>query len=615
MPMAAAVLANGHNLHRVVVPKSLLLQTAQLLHARLGGLLGREIRHVPFSRKTLTTRETIKVFFEIHKEIQTCCGVMLALPEHLLSFALSGLQRLSDGRINDSKSMIKVQEWLRKHSRDVLDECDNILAIRTQLIYPSGSQKTVDGHPHRWEIAEILLSRIDGHLWNLQRGYPQSLEVIRRRQGGFPVAFFLRKDVEDELIARLVDDIYRGRTSILPPDCTRADRTVIKHFISEPKVSSHVVKSIRELYPDKPAVKQAIHLLRGLFVHRILLMALKKRWNVQYGLHPGRDPIAVPFMAKGTPSEQAEWGHPDVAILFTCLAFYYDGLSTLQVRQTLEHVLKSDDPSQVYDRFSQFSNLPDSLREWNAINVDDEAQLKEISHHLRYSVAVVDYFLNNFVFPRHAKQFQMKLQASGWDLPLFSAFSQSSNRSGTLNDISLTTGFSGTNDWKRMLPLTIEQHDLSGLAHTNAEVLTYILESRSRNYVLAADVRGRHISELDLLKKIHAWGIRVLIDAGAQILEMDNLTLAKAWLEIAHEAPAAVYFDDLNKPCVLYRHGHKIPLLASPYADDLGECLVYLDEAHTRGTDLKIPAKARGALTLGLGQTKDHTVQGLLVPL
>jgi hypothetical protein len=103
----------------------------------------------------------------------------------------------------------------------------------------------------------------------------------------------------------------------------------------------------------------------------------------------------------------------------------------------------------------------------------------------------------------------------------------------------------------------------------------------------------------------------VLIDAGAQILEMDNLSLVKAWLEIAHEAPAAIYFDKNNKPQVLYRKGHQMPLVASPYADDLGECLVYLDEAHTRGTDLKMPTYARGALTLGLGQTKDHTVQGL----
>lgn len=58
-----------------------------------------------------------------------------------------------------------------------------------------------------------------------------------------------------------------------------------------------------------------------------------------------------------------------------------------------------------------------------------------------------------------------------------------------------------------------------------------------------------------------------------------------------------VYFRD-NKPIVLYRQGRQVPLLASPFADDLGECLVYLDEAHTRGTDLKMPAMASGALTL-----------------
>jgi hypothetical protein len=94
MPMAAAELADGASLLRVVVPKPLLLQTAQLLHGRLGGLVGRELRHVPFSRKTPTNSDTIKAFYNIHREIQKSSGILLALPEHLLSFMLSGLQRL-----------------------------------------------------------------------------------------------------------------------------------------------------------------------------------------------------------------------------------------------------------------------------------------------------------------------------------------------------------------------------------------------------------------------------------------------------------------------------------------------------------------------------------------
>jgi hypothetical protein len=91
---------------------------------------------------------------------------------------------------------------------------------------------------------------------------------------------------------------------------------------------------------------------------------------------------------------------------------------------------------------------------------------------------------------------------------------------------------------------------------------------------------------------------------------MDNKSLAKAWLDKDHEARAAVYFDADNKAWILYRNSKDVPLLASPFADNLANCLVYLDEAHTRGTDLKFPASGRGALTLGLGQTKDHTVQG-----
>jgi hypothetical protein len=81
---------------------------------------------------------------------------------------------------------------------------------------------------------------------------------------------------------------------------------------------------------------------------------------------------------------------------------------------------------------------------------------------------------------------------------------------------------SGTNDNRTIMPLTIKQEDLPGLSHTNAEVLTYILQPRKRTFVLAADTRGRHISELDLLGMLKHKGITMLIDAGAQILEMNN---------------------------------------------------------------------------------------------
>jgi Protein of unknown function (DUF3638)/Protein of unknown function (DUF3645) len=603
MPMVVAELANTKNLVRVVVPKALLLQTAQLMQTRLGGLLDRQVRHVPFSRKTPTDETTTSTYYRIHMEMMRSSGVMVALPEQILSFMLSGIQRLSDGRDDEATAMIKVQNSLRKLCRDVLDESDVTLSTRTQLIYPSGTQATVDGYPHRWETAETVLRLVFDHLWYLQMHFSRSIEVYLRPQGGLPLVFFLRRDAEDALIKLLVDDVIRGYIPALPMrDRTDNDRLAVKKFISEPTVDLQTRNRIKKGFGEEGSARQTLHLLRGLFVHRILMLTLKKRYNVQYGLHPDRDPIAVPYHAKGVPSDQAEWGHPDVAILFTCLSFYFGGLEIEQLRQSLSHILKSDDPASGYDKWTEGSKtLPGSLCEWNSINIDDEVQLREIWNHLRLDMNVIDYYLNHFVFPRHAKQFDIKLQANGWDIPLFSA--------GPKN---ITTGFSGTNDNKTMLPLTIQQRDLKALSHTNAEVLTYLLQSRNRRFVPASDALGKHITEKSLLELLTQLKLKILIDAGAQILEMDNYTLAKTWLTVCREAPAAVYFDAENKPFVLYRQGNRLPLSASSYADNLGECLIYIDESHTRGTDLKLPTDARGALTLGLGQTKDHTVQAAM---
>ncbi len=578
--MVAVILANGKNLTRIVVPKALLQQTAQLLHSRLGGLLNRELRHVPFSRRTPTKGNTIRVYHSIHRQMLKESGIMLCLPEQNLSFMLGGLQKLLDDNINEARPMIRIQKWLGGVTREVLDESDYTLAVRTQLIYPSGEQMVVDGHPHRWLVAEAILKLVDLHLYSLRKCFRHSIEVVRRPQGGYPFIYILRSDVELELIRRLTADILMGNGAILPVQILdSADRVAVREFITEANVRPDSLRRVREMCPDKLHIRQTVYLLRGFLVNRILMMTLKKRWNVQYGLHPARDPIAVPFHAKGVPSDQSEWGHPDVAILFTCLAFYYDGVSPGQLRQALEHVLQSDDPPSEYDRWTESTpGLPDTLREWNAINLDDELQLELLGVAFRYNVIVIDYFLNNFVFPRHAKQFKQKLQSNGWDIPVFQISPRDQPTGATQP---LTTGFSGTNDNRTMLPLNIQQQGLAPLSHTNAEVLSYLLHQRNREYVVIANNDGRRLSEKEFLYMLRAHRIRVLIDAGAQILEMDNLTLVKTWLEIETKAQAALYFDDTNKPWIISRQGRKTPLLASTYVDDLHDCLVYIDEACT----------------------------------
>lgn len=523
----------------------------------------------------------------MHEDMQRSAGVMLCEPSHILSFMLSGQQRLLDGNLSQAASMLEVQDWLRKTSRDILDESDHTLAVRTQLIYPSGAEMAVDGHPHRWEVAEAMLSLVDSHLYKLAEQFSNSIEVVRRTSQGFPLVFILRPDVEEELVRRLTTDICQGRGGILPVEISqlpRKDRIAIKDFISSPRPRTDSTTRIAQMFPDQVFIRNIVYLLRGLLVNRILMMTLKKRWNVQYGLHPTRHPIAVPFHAKGVPSDQSEWGHPDVAILFTCLAFYYEGLNVTQLRQCLEHILKSNDPSTEYNKWAETStNFPSSLRAWNSINTDDEHQIAEIWNSVRYNVVCICYFLNNFVFPRYAKQFKVKLQSNGWDIPL-SRDLEKIQPTPAPAETQLTTGFSGTNDNRNLLPLNIEQRDLTGLAHTSAEVLQYLLQRRNRECLLPRDLletrRGadaKRPTEEDLLRVMRRHHIRVLIDAGAQILEMDNLTLVTHWLKIDGQARGALYFD-LNKPWVLLKSGQKMPFVASPFVEDLSRCLVYLDD-------------------------------------
>ncbi|KAI8634298.1 hypothetical protein F5Y19DRAFT_487754 [Xylariaceae sp. FL1651] len=607
VPMAIASLADGKNLSRLIVPKALLMQTAQTLQSRLGGLVGRELCHIPFSRKTSTELETLDLYVSLHQEIQQKHGFILTCHEHLLSYKLSGWQKLADEKQLPAEKMLGFQLWLDKHSRDILDECDFTLSVKTQLNYPSGREMTVDGHPFRWQVAEGLLALVALHIRQLSMKFPSSIEV-RQRPGWFPMVHFLRVDAEEALHKLIIDDICGGRTTLLrlADSGTESNKAAARQVLEGGSFDHKILKQAIAAFDHPQTAAKILLLLRGITSNRILLLCLSKRWNVQYGLHPDRHPVAVPFEAKGKPSEQAEYGHPDVAILFTCLSFYYSGLTYKQFIQGLQNILQSEDPATLYQGWiSGSSRLPEALCHWNVLNTDDEGQMQDLWTYLKWDRIVVDYYLNNFVFPAHAKQFELKLQASGWDIPLFFEGKQFSAR---------TTGFSGTNDNRMMLPLTIKQHDLEQLQHTSAEVLCSLLQSRNRTFHVTTGHDLKRLTEEGLLETLANRKTRVLIDVGAYVLEMDNRTLAVKWLKYDGTAKAAVYFGNDNRAWVKFRSDAKsdAQLLATSFADDLSECVVYLDEAHTRGVDLKLPVNAHGALTLALKQTKDYTVQAAM---
>jgi hypothetical protein len=156
VPIVAAALADATKLARVVVLKSLSTQMFQLLLNKLGGLINRRVFYLPISRGLRVDGiEDVRCIQRALLDCMKTGGVLLVQPEHILSFELLGLDRLLSNKSSArnqllGEEMIKIQDWLHANSRDILDESDEILSVRFELIYTMGLQAAIDYSPNRW---------------------------------------------------------------------------------------------------------------------------------------------------------------------------------------------------------------------------------------------------------------------------------------------------------------------------------------------------------------------------------------------------------------------------------------------------------------------------------
>ncbi|RDW69126.1 uncharacterized protein DSM5745_08886 [Aspergillus mulundensis] len=597
-PMIAASLSNGSQLARIIVLKPLLRQSANILAQRLGGLLNRPVYYVPFSRNTKLDESLVESLNAIYSECIEKRGVLIVLPEQLLSLRLVGL----DMATNTALSLIRLQEELQNRCRTIIDESDEVLDPKFQLIYTRGNQQNVDGDSDRWHIIQDVLEVVEKEAVALQAEDPNILQV--EQQGTrYPLLHFLKAQGPLSLLGKVAKAIFHQALPGLSfQQWSEQTRLCALQFVCSPDVSQDDQDTVREAFKNSIMLKRLL-VLRGLFAHRILRFALAgKRWWVDYGVHPSRCLMAVPFRAKGVPSENAEFGHADVALTLTCLSYYYGGLSEDQVRQCFQLILKDNDPGVEYERWivKIREDLPEGLRSFNGVNLEDRQTFREdLYPRLRYQKAIIDFFLSKVVFPKEAKEFPFKLSTSAWDIP---------SKQGQL----LTTGFSGTNDNRYMLPKSMPQKDLPDLLHTNAMVLNQLLREENMRCVLAENPNGGQVSVEGLLRLVNDQDhrIKVIIDVGAQILESSNEEVAKAWLATTGaQASAAIFYNEEDEAVVVDHDGFIEPLIASPFRGRMHLCLVFLDQHHSRGVDLKLPRNYRAAVTLGPRLTKDRLVQ------
>ncbi|KAG8964182.1 hypothetical protein FRC03_002126 [Tulasnella sp. 419] len=622
VPMAASALSDGSKLARVIVLKQLAPSMFHLLVQRLGGLANQRIFYMPFSRSLRPGPGQSK---QIRDLLATCLrvrGILVMQPEHILSFKLLGLDhRFKDSSedASDQKSsssapkaslpqgvadhLLETQRWLDDKSRDILDESDEILHVKYQLVYTIGKQQSIHGRPDRWTIVQQVLGLVAKHIRKVSLGFPGGVEVHNDHSGGYPHIRILQDEAANELVQLIARDVEEGALEQFSFELFPAtQRAVARSYITNTDITAQDAQMIEE-YCTKSGVWNALLILRGLLARGLLVFVLKeRRWRVDYGLDPPRSMLAVPYRAKDVPSLRAEFSHPDVAILLTCLSYYRQGLTHKQLEECFGLLFKDNDPMHIYTGWVLLSQaVPDRLKHLDGINTHDTDQLMELHRIFRHNQAVIDFFLSHVVFPRHAKEFPQKISASGWDL--------------AEEKHHVTTGFSGTNDGRYLLPTSIHQVDPLLQSSTNAKVLSYLLQPENDHYVCIKE-SSQSIFEKTIIYLMDQQEprIRVLLDVGAQMLRLSNEEVATEWLNMSScdEALAVIYFGPDDEPYVHSRSGVVEALISSPMRQQLDKCLLYLDDAHTRGTDFKLPSGTRAAVTLGPKVTKDRLVQGCM---
>ncbi|KAI6451532.1 hypothetical protein MCOR17_009703 [Pyricularia oryzae] len=554
VPLVASLFADGTQLVRVIVAKPQSKQMLQMLLAKLGGLLDIHVFQLPFSRALRLDPAQVN---DIAADLNRCMrkgGILLVQPEQILSFKLMGLKCLINGQESIGCTFLEGQQFLDENSRDIVDESDENFSVKFELVYTMGTQRPIDYSPYRWKLVQNVMDVVRDVAPSIAQEVPASLEIHNQfGMGSFPRLRILKANGKQALVQEVASRICATGLFGLPiARQNEKSRAALLTYLTKVELTPAEINAVECAQQGgfwSDATKAPFLLLRGILAGGILAFTFaQKRWKVNYGLNPMRQPptrLAVPYRAKDSPSPRSEFSHPKVVLLLTSLSYYYGGLSNEDLFVTFGHLLKSDQPDQEYNAWiANAPNLDSSFHHLEGVNIKDKPQCVQLLFpKLRYAKAVVDYFLGHIVFPKYIKKFPSKLNASGWDI------GQVKTRP--------TNGFSGTKNGRELLPLSVTHLDLPNQKHTNALVLNYLLKD------------DNHMSL------------------------------------IPHQTTAGSDADQLLTMVMEL-------LQTSPFATALDVCLVFLDEAHTRGTDLKLPDDYRAAVTLGAYLTKDRLVQACM---
>ena len=147
--------AGEQKLLRITALTALMHELFDFMHRHLcATVLLRRIFVMPFHRDVQLQVQDIQVMISSLDFCRQSGGVLLVAPEHRLSLQLKWHELRLQGETEKCKLLSQLADM---PVRDLLDESDEVLRHKYQLIYAVGSPMPLPQGPERWETATALL--------------------------------------------------------------------------------------------------------------------------------------------------------------------------------------------------------------------------------------------------------------------------------------------------------------------------------------------------------------------------------------------------------------------------------------------------------------------------
>ncbi|EFA77018.1 hypothetical protein PPL_09770 [Heterostelium album PN500] len=187
-----------------VLPSLLETSIEDMLLTMGSSIFNRPIHVYPFRRDIVSQLNDIQ-FQRILSNLKHCKtnqGIIISTPDHWLSFQNSSM-------LSKSKTLFNsIIQWSNNNLFNILDECDELLSTKYQLIFPYGNKRDLDEGVNRWTIIESVFDKLKTLLDNEQFP-PSDIEIAKKEiPCSFPIITIRNEEAGKQLLNKLLVLLY-----------------------------------------------------------------------------------------------------------------------------------------------------------------------------------------------------------------------------------------------------------------------------------------------------------------------------------------------------------------------------------------------------------------------